>query len=214
MDLKKPIHLCLDLDATLITSYFDPEFINFVCNHPNFNNISNRVRVVKIVDSDDNGEKGKGELTTVMVVFRPHLQEFINFIDGSDIEVSIWSAGQYRYVRALEYLIFPPHSNLKKFPKIVLTRKDCHYDENFTFIHKPLVRHYDLTKTLALDDRDDTFSQNPENGIHIPVYDPGFSFDAIEKDDATLLNIIEWFKRSGVLTCQDVRTIRKPFVMR
>lgn len=204
-------HICYDLDSTLVCSFFEPKQIDSIIEDPRFEDFSDRIKVVHLVDSDDKNPRGVGLVERFLVVLRPHVREFLNYADKAFGSNSIWSAGQFKYVRGVEYLLFPPHlEHLTNFPQRVLTRDQCEFDENFTFILKPLAsKNFDLKKTLIVDDRDDTFSKNHKNGIHIPVYLPEPNLDSIGKDDPTLLELIDWFKNSGVLESDDVRTIDK-----
>jgi len=99
-------HICLDLDSTLIHAIFELDEIKDLEEDPNFNKISNRVHIVNLIDSNDKHQKGVGKHEKVAIVKRPYVDEFIKYIT-KNFEVSIWSAGQFRYVRAIEYLLFP-----------------------------------------------------------------------------------------------------------
>lgn len=204
-------HICYDLDSTLVCSFFEPTQIDSILADPRFKDFEDRVKIVHLVDPGDSDLRGVGIVERFMIVLRPHVEKLIEFTNSKIGSNSIWSAGQFRYVRAIEYFLFPPHSKaLTNFPERVFTRAHCNYDAEFTFILKSLEsKDFNLKKTLVVDDRDDTFSENPRNGIHIPVYLPEPNLDSIGQDDPTLLELIHWLEHSGVLEADDVRTVNK-----
>jgi len=79
-------------------------------------------------------------------------------------------------------------------------------------IYKPLDNlltshpHLTLANTLALDDREDTFSHNNKNGILIPAYSPE---DIEETEDTHLLKLEHWLSKEEVATSPDVRKLKK-----
>ena len=202
-------HLILDLDSTLIHSIFEDAEIDSVINDPRFGEIKHRIKIHHLVDSNDYDKKGNGRCNRVMVILRPHLEEFLHFIRNNIDRISIWSAGHFRYVRAIEYMLFPTNSkDTRNYPDLVFTREHCVFGETSVLKDFGSVG-LDLENTIILDDREDTFSNNPQNGIHIPIYAPRGSYESIIQDDVALLSVINWFKTSGVLTCSDVRSINK-----
>lgn len=207
------ITLYLDLDSTLIFSYFDPEYKDvkeiYKTAIKTNDSLKDRLFDCNLIDSGDNNLKGEGVPEHFMLLLRPYAREFIEYISNNIGTIHIWSAGQFRYVRAIESILFPPGSReLKITPSDVLTRCNCEITEEF--IHKDLSLHSnDLKTCLIIDDREDTFELNIENAIHIPEYKPYHSKKEILKEDDSLLRIIDWFKNSGVLNSKDVRNVNK-----
>ena len=201
-----PYHLCLDLDNTLVYTEFDTEiFSKLDLNDPQ---LKNKCRLISLIDPLDKDKKGIGKITKALVIFRPHLFEFIEFCKNFFDDISIWSAGQERYVRVIDYLIFPDNN---KGPKNVFTCNDCVFLEDNTTFKELIKKGFDLKKTLSLDDREDTFSKNKENGVLIPIYNPSknksLSKSDILKEDRALLDLIDWLKKNN--NSQDVRLLNK-----
>lgn len=199
------IHLVLDLDSTLIFSIFMKEQIQRINKENIANKLKNKIYPLTLIDGGDRTLKGSGILEKFILVLRPHLKEFIEYISSKIGHIHIWSAGQYRYVRAIDNIIFP-----NDLIDRILTSKACSYYEHGKIIKKLKEENFDLSKTIIIDDRDDTFEENIKNAIHIPRYEPDSTIEALEKDDDALLKIINWFKNSGVINCDDVRNIEKP----
>jgi TFIIF-interacting CTD phosphatase-like protein len=202
--------LYLDLDSTLIHSCFnDSDAIEEILNMQGTEKLKDRIYHCVLVDSSDSNIKGVGQLEEFYLILRPHVREFIEYISQNIGTIHIWSAGQFRYVRCIESILFPPNcTELINKPCNVLSNKHCEITENYVL--KDLSIHTDdLSKCLIIDDREDTFSKNPKNAIHIPAYNPEPTKTSIMEDDDSLLKIINWFERSGVLTARDVRRIPK-----
>ena len=62
-----------------------------------------------------------------------------------------------------------------------------------------------LSNTLAIDDKEYTIKDNPDNGILIPQYVP----KTIDEEDDALLKLMEWLKRPDVKNSTDVRNLDK-----
>jgi TFIIF-interacting CTD phosphatase-like protein len=155
-------HLVLDLDNTLIYSSFEMDKIQKLQLDLEENRIlRQRIRLVRIVDILDEDLKGTGIVSEFAIILRPHLTEFINFCLQYFSEISIWSAGQDRYVRAIEAIIFPNKYRHKKLSN-VYTYSDCEILENNTTYKHLSKKQFDLNKTFVIDDRTDTFSKNKE----------------------------------------------------
>lgn len=202
--------LYLDLDSTLIHSSFDEiEEVKNILNQKGSEELRDRVYHCILVDSADDNPKGRGETEEFMLILRPHVREFIDYISRNIGTIHIWSAGQFRYVRSIESILFPPTcSTLPTVPSDVLSRKHCEITDEY--ILKDLTIHgADLKTSLIIDDREDTFANNPNNAINIPAYKPAITKKSLLKDDKSLLKIINWFKTSGVLQASDVRRIPK-----
>ena len=199
--------LVLDLDNTLLCSYFSNNDITQLEMQEN-KHLYKRVKSLSIVDIMDTDVKGNGNVSSFVVILRPHLQEFIDFCVSYFSKIFVWSAGQNRYVRCLETLIF---QNRKKTSNI-FTFEDCEFsgEQNKTTIKELIKKNFDLQTTFVIDDRRDTFSKNPENGILIPFYCPKFTKEGIANDqDNALLQLIKWFSSDEVKNCKDVRKLNK-----
>jgi TFIIF-interacting CTD phosphatase-like protein len=203
--------LYLDLDSTLIHSCFDDvEKIDKILKMKGTDKLRDRIYSCTLVDPGDCNIKGVGQLENFYLILRPHVREFIEYISKNIGTIHIWSAGQFRYVRSIESILFPPDcETLCGRPCNVLSRKHCEITEEYVL--KDLSIHVeDLSKCIIIDDREDTFSRNPHNAIHIPAYCPDISRAGLMADDDSLLRIKHWFETSGVLTARDVRKIPKP----
>jgi len=206
-------HIVLDLDATLIHSIQkDQTAIKIIKTDPQYSYLKERSRIIEVVDLPDNSEKGSGSIISFIVVLRPYVFEFIDFLMKNFKHVSIYSAGQKRYVRAIESILFPVNSDIykEKF-KTVLTF--CHVEFTQTKNHlislKDLERvGFDLKDTLIIDDNPTSFGKNPQNVIHIPAYTPELNKEQIMKDDKTLLNIKIWMEKH-ILYEGDIRHLDK-----
>lgn len=202
--------LYLDLDSTLIYSCFDEmDKIEAILKMKGTEKLRDRIYHCTLVDSGDSNTKGVGCLEDFYLILRPHVREFIDYISQNIGKIHIWSAGQFRYVRSIESILFPPESErLLNKPSDVLSRRHCEITEEYVL--KDLSIHSeDLSKCIIIDDREDTFVKNPRNAIHIPAYSPDITKEALLEDDDSLLRIIQWFETSGVLTARDVRRIPK-----
>lgn len=207
------LKVLLDLDSTMIYAIFDPNDIDNILNHPRYQQIKDRIFVCTLVDSLDDSIFGTGSLTRVMFILRPHARTFLKFLDDNVDTIGIWTAGNFRYARAIEYYLFPPDAVHKsKYQYEFYTREHCDImsdSDGCTVLKEFKARNIDLTTSIIIDDRPDTFSKNLENGILIPRYEPEHIFEDIIRDDRSLLELIDWFKRSGILSCKDVRTVNK-----
>jgi len=199
MKSQKMKTLCLDLDNTLIFSHQDVDTKSI-----NLNKLKGRCEHIKIPDVLESMKKGEGNISNFLVVFRPHLSEFIEFSLKYFDQVVLWSAGRERYVRAIDFLILPNH----KVP--VLHFFDCVFKEDGTTFKELIKKNFDLETTLIIDDRSDTMSKNKDNGILIPVYNPNLSEKAIlDQSDKSLLKIMKWLQRPEVVNCKDYRKLDK-----
>jgi len=205
-------HLCLDLDNTLLCSFFGyDQIIKLELDKPENKILYNRLRIVNIIDSLNNEENGTGNISTIMIVFRPHLFTFLNFASSYFSKISIWSAGHDRYVRAIEAILFPKKilNQGVNVPYAIYTRDDCEFLPDYTTFKELTRKNFDVTQTLSLDDRSDTFSKNPHNGILIPRYEPLPTRESILSDDNSLLLLIDWLSSDEVVNCKDIRTLDK-----
>lgn len=204
-------HVVLDLDSTLIKSHqIDINRLDEIIKNPIYTKCKDRIRIIVLVDSDDNDVMGKGNLSCFIVILRPYVHEFIKFLFEYFDKVSIWSAGSKRYVRAIESLIIPPENeDYKNKLHMLLTRRDCNEIKHHSVLKDLRSKGFDLNYTLFIDDNHTTFVNNPHNAIHIPVYSPDFKESHIQYDDRTLLKIIQWIKTNNINQCKDIRPLNK-----
>jgi TFIIF-interacting CTD phosphatase-like protein len=225
--VKPKRFISLDLDSTLIYSlmtmpgYYD--LFNLVKNGnatktgvmvelctTNCDLIS---RIYQFILRDIGVTPGTGTVTPMWGIFRPHLMnEFSSFMQSYFNNIFVWSAGQTTYVDAIVDKIFT--GDLQ--PKIVYSYPDCVIRGDYIFkdlsklVEDPVAKEVgaDLTNTFALDDRLDTFSNNPQNGIQIPEYKSEETADSIKEDDIALLQLKEWLTLPEVEYAPDIRDIK------
>lgn len=205
------LHAVLDLDATVVhTEFVDERKLKDILTNPYYDSIRNRIKVLKIIDIDDNFPAGNGHISIAVVILRPHIEEFINFILEYFDNISIWSAGHKRYVRAIESVLFS-HDNIlynRKLKK-VLTRQDCNEVTSKSVLKDLESRGFILSNTIIIDDNKKTFVNNPNNAIHIPIFLP--KINEVD-EDKSLLRIIDWLKKNNLRECKDVRNIDKTHI--
>lgn len=204
-------HCVLDLDDTLIHAFFiTPQQLEEITTKEEFSYLKERTKILHVVDIGDNDIAGRGDIAIIMIVLRPYMREFLDFILTYFDKVSIWSAGEKRYVRAIESIIFPPDNELYRIKSAkVLTRRDCNEITKVSVLKDLASKGFDLTKTLLIDDNTTTSANNRDNAIHLPAYDLKLLKEHITYDDNTLLHIIEWLKANNVNQCPDVRKLNK-----
>jgi len=209
-----PIHsltnhcIVLDLDETLVHS--STEMNKFkelnLTNDPKISDIKQRSYLISLNDKNQKFE--------LWGITRPHLKEFLNFCFSYFRIVAVWSAGKAKYVEAIVDLIFrdiqPPH--------VVYNYDHCDFNDK-NQIQKPLLKmisnepglsnYMSLDNTFAIDDRRHTFLVNPSNGVLIPEYDPQPSINHLRSDESSLLQLMMWFLRPEVMSCNDIRTLDK-----
>ena len=104
---------------------------------------------------------------------------------------------------------------LENKPLCIYTYDDCIVGEE-DYLKKPLTKVYkDFPQlceknTFILDDREDTFSLNENNGIQIPEFESDMSLEDISgHPDNSLLKVIAWFSLPKVKNSKDVRKLNK-----
>lgn len=200
-----------DLDSTLIHSiFYRKEDALKIEADPSFSYLKGRAVMKQIVDLSDDGQIGQGNISYVLVIFRPGAKEIINYSLENFDRVIIWSAGHKRYVRTItSLLIDPAHVGYANKKITVLTREDCNKIEG-SFVLKDLKsKGFDLAKTIMIDDNVNTYSNNVENAIPIISYDPQNNKQHVEFEDNTLFEIMEWFKKNDIANVPDVRKVDK-----
>ncbi len=204
------ISLTFDIDLTLVHTFTELDSLKKL-NAYNRNESELRKRIYTLELHDVVNEPGEGVYSRMWGVYRPGWERFHNFSKNYFYNVFVWSAGQPRYVDAMVNVLFPD-PNFQ--PSIVYTWDNCQSDDGN--IYKPLENIYSTINTsvchkniLALDDRDDTYSHNPKNGILIPPYEPSATKKSILQNDTRLLELENWFRQKHVANCEDVRTLDK-----
>jgi hypothetical protein len=213
--------ISLDLDSTLIFSSMEMKSY-YDLFRPNNTKDSDKKcttncdimnKTYQLLLRDVGVVPGSGEITPMWGVFRPHLlDKFIPFMEKYFDGVFIWSAGQTTYVDA----IIDKSFNGSLQPDIVYSYPNCVFVGNYIYkdLSKLLAESVsqklgaNLTNTFALDDRLDTFSHNPNNGIQIPEFIPSLTSNSIKQDDISLLQLIEWLTLSEVENAPDIRNIK------
>lgn len=203
-------HIALDLDDTLIHAFFiSQQQLDEITTDSKYNYLKGRMKILHIVDINDDDLIGKGNISIVMIVFRPYLQEFLKFLLDYFDHISIWSAGHKRYVRAIESILFSPDNEVYRNKCVkVLTRKDCNEITKTSVLKDLNSKGFNLENTIIIDDNETTFVNNPNNAIHIPAYNPQLKEEHILYDDKSLLKIMEWIKTNYIHKNQDVRTLK------
>jgi len=129
---------------------------------------------------------------------RPHLNVFLKFCKKHFETVSVWTAASrdwwcYCYGEHLRWFDFDR----------VLTDVDCEiggrgfYFNGEPSVKKPLAKHWEINKTLIVDDTPQTAIDNPANLIEVKTWNH-------EENDAELLQVkallrerLAWFAETG-----------------
>lgn len=209
---KKKKKIILDLDSTLVHCIFkrslqrkeDLKLYEDLDLNPNF---SGRFCKRILIDSSDKKPKGIGKMDEVLIIMRPGLREFMEFLT-TNFDVDIWSAGYRRYVRMLEEIILP--KNELNSRRIVFSREDCEIIESgkYVKVKKQLsCKNYDMKDVIIIDDREDVCTNNSRNSIRIPAYTPDFTEKEITRPDVSLYKIMEFLSSDEVKEEEDVRNL-------
>lgn len=206
-------NIVLDIDATLVHTHGDDEeYLNLnLFTNPKMLKYRGRTYCMSLIDVTS--PPGTGEEMKLYGIYRPYLKEFIDFCFEYFDNVIIWSAGKKKYVEKMCELIF---TDRNKQPLLIYNYDDCViYDD---YIRKPLSKLYDDPRTkgmmnenntYVLDDRDDTFALNKNNGIMIPEYEALLNVKGLNKDDDNLLKFMAWLSMDENKSSKDVRKLNK-----
>lgn len=166
--------LALDLDETLIHSYYD----------------RSEVAQLKRLMNESDGESSDtdGVLSRLfsftlpgndeyIALERPYLRPFLDWAFNQFQHVVIWSAGRKDYVEAVCQHLFPAGTPQ---PCVVYHWDHCLQEgDNFSKPLDHLRRERHLTidprRRLLVDDRPGNFKYNPEQGVLIPPWSPDLS---------------------------------------
>lgn len=197
-------NVVLDMDETMLHTFDKMPPKDFL--HKN-QDLGDRIYHIELEDQN------------LVGVFRPYLNEFIDFCFRYFNHVFIYSAGEDEYVKKIMEIVFTPlcidHVLQGRCPTAIWTRSDCKVDKEGFYI-KPLKLLYkqypDVNEknTIIIDDRDNTFAQNVDNAIHIPPYTITAVSEKIRNDkDTNLIKLMNWLSTPEVMNCKDVRTLDK-----
>lgn len=207
-------NIVLDIDATLLHTQdnaYNFEKLNMYSN-PKRCLVRHKIYHMNVVDVTN--DPGTGNITCLSGVYRPYLKEFIDFCFEYFNNVIIWSAGKKKYVEECCRLIFPIDK-----PAIIYSWDDCDYREDGS-LFKPLskiwedesLKHLNITEknTFHLDDRDDVYGLNKENGVKIPEFECEVDIKkVINHNDEELIKFMLWLSQNKVKECKDIRNIDK-----
>ena len=206
-------NIVLDIDATLVhTMDEEEEYKNLkLFSDPKMIKYRGRTYCMKLVDVTS--PPGTGEEMKLYGVYRPYLKEFLDFCFKYFDNVVIWSAGKKKYVEKMCELMFTDRNSQ---PLLIYNYNDCEiYDD---YIRKPLTKLYNDPRakgklneknTYVLDDRDDTFSLNKNNGVMIPEFETDLSVRGINKKDENLLKFMAWLMTPENKDSNDIRNLNK-----
>ena len=206
------LDISFDLDNTLIYTTFDRNAIEKLELHKNENiELRNRCKIVNLVDGRDSDKKGTGNVMLMLVVLRPDVQEFLNFCTSYFRRIYLFSAGQDRYVRSIDKILFPFKLQRKgiKIPFQIYSNSDCEFLTDGTTYKDLKEKGFDMERILHIDDREDTYSKNYTNGILIPKYEPIITKEGILKDDPSLRQLMNWLQTEEVKNTNDIRLVKK-----
>lgn len=206
-------NIVFDLDDTLIHSFDELKELGELEVY-NLKNIQERKRIYVIEMHNVLSEPGEGSYSRMWGVYRPGWDRFRLFCQKYFDKIFVWSAGQPRYVDAIVNILFPDPEHQ---PEVIYTYNDCDITRENVF--KPLSRMISdekvsndlkLTNTFIIDDRDDTFSKNVDNGIHIPAFRPKRTSEGLlDMSDNRLLQLEHWLDTPIVRQSKDIRNLDK-----
>jgi hypothetical protein len=210
--------IVLDLDHTFITTQHDmpkdSQLFQSICSNVSLYAVRTRLYKLKLLDmADDNSIKlGLGTERVMWGLMRNHSYEFLAFCQEYFDKIIVWSAGRKLYVHQLVDILFKDLN----MPFAILTYDDMldsngKYDcvKRLSKISKTY--NIPLEQIIIIDDNEDTFTENPNNAIHIPVYFKKLNTENITEDETSFLTIKDWLMREEVINCSDFALIKKPF---
>ena len=208
--------LVLDVDETMVHSFIKPDEVAAIealniWSDPNLLSLRKVCRFFTVENVARGLPPGSGMENNIILVFRPHLLEFLIFASSYFRAIIIWSAGQPKYVRAAIRHIFKDIPE----PFAILDSEMCSKDK-YGDVAKPLKFIYDnfpnlanATNTIIIDDRESNMAANPDNGILIPEYSPKPKLTSLTAEDDAFLKIRSWLESAEVKNCKDIRQVPK-----
>jgi hypothetical protein len=225
------LNVVLDLDRTLLLTHPDKDSSeNEGGEDPKakYNNLKlfssaknkslrNKVYVVTMYNltGDCTGQDDK-----MYGVYRPYLQEFLDFLDEECDNVIVWTAGIRSYGYAITQNIF---LKSKKKPILVYTKINRGYEFESSvkplrdLYNDPICKEKGITSknTIIIDDNPDTFIRNKDNALFISEFDCDIKKkDILEHEDDDLLKAIRWMQTKVVRECTDIRKVNKENVFK
>lgn len=210
--------IVLDLDETLVHTCEDINKLHElkIFNDPQFLDLRTRTYMLNIDDIVE--PQGSGIKTYLWGITRPYLYEFLKFCFSYFEVVAIWSAGVPKYVDAIVNFIFKDLPS----PHLVFSRNRCikysdtltkPLQEMITFFNKENINGgMTLENTVLIDDRDDNFLFNPDNGILILPYSPLFDIVSMRENDICLLQLKYWFQQDLVIRSSSLQSLNKDYI--
>lgn len=205
---NKQINIIFDLDATLISS--DINCVNYGAEDPDWTtqSIGPHQRVVIPGSSIYCPQKADHNI----MYYRPYAPELLMYLKHQkNINISVWSAGEQKYVEGICKVLFGP--DWKTYLKIVISRKDSTpkytsiishtgevFDSDFEgrsikdlevlFRHKKWGKIFTPKNTLLIDDAYDHYVKNQGRNItHVPAWNGYNSCDTV------LFQLQQWLAR-------------------
>jgi len=205
-------YIILDIDATLVHTHGEIENYKLLEIFSDSDKIKYRTKIYSMKLYDVSGDPGMGNVTVLSGIYRPYLKEFLDFCFINFEKVIIWSAGRKKYVEKMCQILFP----LENQPSDILTYNDCDLSRGVENLKKPISKVFkkhpemNYSNTFIIDDREDTFSLNHNNGIQIPEYESDLSIDDITSHpDDNLLKLIAWFSSKKIMNHKDITKLDK-----
>ncbi len=207
--------IVLDLDETLVHTNANMEELKELGLLTDPKLVDLKRRTYQLSLDDVVYKKGTGIKTLMWGITRPHVKEFLIACFSYFKVVKVWSAGKKKYVHAIVDYLF---KDIKR-PHVIFTREDCDSTTN-NLLTKPLLKminnepglnkYMSLDNTFILDDRTSVYDTvNPNNGIQIPAYRPGFNIRSLRTDDIAFKQLIMWLTKPKVMDSENVRELDK-----
>lgn len=224
-------NIVLDIDFTLVrtevegdprSGFWDHKYKKLkLYSDPKRAHLRHRVYQIKIIDAG--GERdppGTGTELVLYGIYRPYLREFIDFCFKYFKHVIVWTAGTKKYAKEMCNILFPFQK-----PTLVYSEEETQfeiYEEEgmvTQYTRKSLRKLYTDPKlidqgvneknTFILDDSDETFIFNKDNGILIPRYEANMTVRGIKEADESLLKLMKWLMKPEVRHSRDIRKLDK-----
>lgn len=198
----KDLNLVLDIDSTLVNTFEDIDSIYKLLDAED-DELRHLTTQSYCFNFSDRDETGKIVPCHMWGFFRPYLLEFLLYCIENFKNVYVWTAGCKKYADGIVELLF---KNFNYTPPLVFSGEDTYIDEERDVVLKPLDKIYDRSNgeadkfnTIILDDREDVFKDNPDNGLLIPRF--AFDDKAAEYDghEETMKSIIRYIKEDKCL---------------
>jgi TFIIF-interacting CTD phosphatase-like protein len=204
--------LVLDLDETLLHTYTNKSKnkILKLLKDPLYIEEKYRFYELNLIDPVSNA--GDGEEYACWGTFRPDLDIFLTFSKKYFKNVNIWTAGKRVYAHDIATTIQENVSDISF--NVIYTYDECKDQENCTYKDLKKMSKYNpeigtMDKIFVIDDKEESYELNPDNGILIPPYSPEPNVKEFIEKDNTFKDLIKFFQSEEVMGSSDVRTIDK-----